>query len=420
MLDELQKRSEQAVELARKAGAQDAFASVYRARTVSFSMRENKLEEVKDSTSRGLSVKVFVDGRFSSNSTTDLRPEMLESFVAEAVALTRALQPDKHRTLPDPALYRGQPGRLDLVDGRVASMDRETRLGLCQTMNSRVTGKSGVISATSSVSDGHVHVAAASSNGFSGSYEMTSMGAYTSVTMKDGDKRPSDWMGARGRHATEVLAPEVIADTALERTKMLLGTGKGKTQRTTVVVENRAGGRLIGRLLGPLSGRAIQQQRSFFRDRLGQKLMADGLSIIDDPTLPRGLGSRPFDGEGMAARKRSIVEAGVLKNYYLSTYYANKLGTAPTTGDGSNLIVAPGQKSLEQLLADVGNGIYVTSWLGGNMDSTTGDFSIGVRGRVIENGALGAPVAEMNATGNMLELFSQLQKHLPVMPANVS
>ena len=399
-----------AVEAAKQAGANDAMASAQRSRSVSYSVRDGKLEEVKDSTSRGLTVRLFVDGRYSAHSTTDLRPDRVKSFIAEAVALTRALQPDPHRTMPNPALFAGAPqSGLDLVDANVAKLDRERRLGWCEAMNQRVAGKQSVISATSGVGDDHVIAAGVTSNGFSGTYEATSVSLYTSATLQDADdKRPEDWMGAFSRHVAELPTPESIADRALELARARLGTGKGPTQRTTMVVDNRAAGSMISRLISPAHGGSVQQERSFWKGKLGQKMVSDKLTITDDPLLPRGLASRPFDGEGYAARRLPVISAGVFENLYLDTYYANKLAMKPTTGDPSNRVIALGSRGRDEILAAVGKGIYVTSWLGGNMDSTTGDFSFGVRGHLIENGALGAPVGEMNVTGNIVELFGNL------------
>lgn len=408
MRKQLEKRAADAVTMARKAGADNAWAQAQRVRVVDFTMRDGKLEEVQDSTTRGLSLRLFVNGRFSSNGTTDLRPEKLQAFVRETVALTRALQPDPHRVLPDPARFRGQPTGLDLVDAAVPNLDRTARLDRCGAMNARVVGKPGVISASSSVSDVHAYVGAASSNGFSSSYETTQVGMYTSVTLKDGDKRPADGMGTRGRHMSVLLNPEDIADQALARTRASVGATKGRTQRTSLVVENRAARSIIRRLLGPARGNAVQQQRSFFVGRQGKPMFSDKLTIIDDPTIARALGSRPFDSEGMAAKRMLLIERGVFRNYYLDTYYAHKLNMQATSGESFNQIVVPGEQSPEQLLGAVGTGVFVTSWLGGNMDSTTGDFSIGLRGRLIENGRLGAPVSEMNATGNAVELFARL------------
>ncbi len=410
MRKELEQRAAEAVAIAKKAGAADVMAGASRSRSVSFKVRNGTLEEVKDSTSRSLGVRLFVDGRYSSHSTTDLRPDRVKAFVEEAVALTRALQPDKFRALPDATLFAGAPeaARLDLVDAKLSKLDRDQRIELCQKMNARLAGKDGVISAESGFSDGHSLTAAASSNGFSGSFEATSAGMYSSVTIGDGDKRPEDWMGAWGRHFGALPDPEGIADEALRLTRARIGMAKGPTARTTMVVDNRAAGRLVGRLLGPAYGGSVQQQRSFWRDKLGQKMVSDKLTVIDDPVIPRALGSRPFDSEGIAAKKLPMIEGGVFRNLYLDTYYAKKLDMAPTTGDGSNRVIALGKRGRDAIVGDVANGIYVTSWLGGNMDSTTGDFSFGVRGHAIENGKLGAPIGEMNVTGNIVALFGKL------------
>ena len=137
--------------------------------------------------------------------------------------------------------------------------------------------------------------------------------------------------------------------------------------------------------------------------------MSPLLTIIDDPLVVRGLASRPFDGEGISSKPLPIIEAGVLKNFYIDTYYGKKLGMAPTTGSPSNRILALGTKNMDELIRDIDQGILVTSWLGGNSDGATGDFSLGVRGHLIEDGAIGAPVSEMNVTGNLLSMFGSLK-----------
>lgn len=408
MRDELLKSAQAAVEAATKAGASDAAASASRSRDVNFEVRNGKLEKVEDSTARSLAIRLFVAGRFSEHSTTDLRPERIKGFVAEAVKMTRSLQPDEHRRLADPSLYPKTVPALDLIDPRVKQLDRDQRLAWCTGMNERVAGKPQVISATSAVTDGEYIVAAAASNGFAQVYEATSLGMYTAVTLEDGEKRPEDWMGAWGRHVDALPAPDGVADEALRLARARLGTKKGPTRRTTMVVDRRAAGSIVARLLGPASGGAVQQERSFWKGKLGSKVVSPKLTVIDDPLLPRGLASRPFDSEGIAAKKLPLVEAGVFANLYLDTYYASKLGMKPTTGSGSNRIVTPGSKDRDALLKDVGDAIYVTSWLGGNMDSTTGDFSFGVRGHLVEKGEIGAAVGEMNVTGNIADLFSHL------------
>ena len=409
-LEALQERARAAVELARDAGAEHAWASAQGSRSTQCHVRDGVLERMQHSHSRRLSVDLYVDGRYFSHSTSDLRDEPLRDFMREAVALTRALQPDPFRALPDAALFEGRPRvELDRVDAGLAGLDTDTRVAMAQVMNARIAGKPGVLSATSNVGDGRFGAAHASSNGFAGAEEGTWVSLGAGVTLQDGgDKRPEGAMGAAARHLADLPDAAWIADEALARARARLGTKKGPTTAATLVVDRMAAGRLLGALLGPARGSAVQQGRSFWADRLGKPLVSKALVLTDEPLLPRAMGSRLFDGEGIAARPMTVIEGGALRSMFIDTYYAKKLGVAPTTGGSSNLVVKPGKGDLTEILKDVKDGIYVTSWLGGNSDSTSGEFSLGLRGHLIEKGNIGTPVGEMNVTGNLLELFSRL------------
>lgn len=410
MADELQDRAAQAVELATQKGAQAAWATASRSRGLSIAVRNGEFEKVQENVSRSLSLRLWVEGRYTAHSTTDLAPDRLSEFVEQAVALTRALEPDPDRLITDPKLFEGRPtDDLQLVDPNLAARTLEQRVAECERMNQAARTSDRVISATSSAYDGHYRSAAASSNGFVGAHEATYAGFNTYVTLRDeGDKRPEDGLGCTSRHAGDLLDAEQIGELALERASVRLGARKGPTLATMMVVDRLAAGRLIGALLGPANGYSLQQNSSFWQGKLGKRAVSKRLTITDEPLRPRGLGSRPFDGEGISARTLPIIESGKLRNVYLDTYYAKKLGMAPTTGSPSNRVVTLGKRDLPAIVADVGTGIYVTSWLGGNSDSTTGDFSFGMRGHLIEKGQIGAPVGEMNVTGNLLELFSRL------------
>jgi PmbA protein len=401
--------AERAVELARSLGADDAWAHAARARSVDYTVRDGKLDKVEESTSRGLSVQLYVDGRYSGNHTTDLRDEELAKFVREAVELTRALAPDPHRLMPDPKLFEGRSSvDLDLFDPAVVALTREDRLELCHRMNARLAGKPGVLSAESGVSDDHSESASASSNGFSGTHERTGLWFGSEVTLDDGDKRPAASMWGGARHRADVPTPEEIADRAMARARIRLGAKKGPTKRTTMVVDPSVSARVLSRVLGPANAHSLQQGHSFYDKRLGQRMFSDKLTIVDEPLLPRGLGSRWFDGEGIAAKPMDVIRDGVAANIYADTYYARKLGVSPTTGSSSNQVVVLGARGLDALVAATTDGILVEGWLGGNADSTTGDFSLGARGRLIEGGKLGASIAEMNVTGNLVFLFENL------------
>lgn len=409
-MSELLQSATAAVEMARKAGAQDAWASLSRDRSVSYTYRDGKIEKVEESTSRGLGISLYVDGRYSSHSTTDLRPERLQSFITEAVALTRALQPDPHRKIPDPSLFKDRPTTdLERNDPAVARITREQREAWCAEMDARAHADKRVISAESGLFSGESQGASASSNGFTGTWDGGYVGYNCSATVREGeDKRPEGSASAVGRFLAGLPEPGKIADKALGRAIERLGSKKGPTIRATMVVDPEAAVSLLSRALGPGSAAAIQQGRSFWTGKLGQPLFGDKLTITDDPLIPRGLGSRHFDGEGISAKRMPVIERGVVKNLYIDTYYGRKLGMAPTTGSASNRVVALGDKNLAELLTQAGSGIYVTSWLGGNSDSTTGDFSLGLRGHLIENGKVGAPIGEMNVTGNLPALYRSL------------
>jgi PmbA protein len=381
-----------------------------RDRSVSYTYRDGKIEKVEESTSRGLGISLYVDGRYSSHSTTDLRPDRLQAFITEAVALTRALQPDPHRQIPDPALFKDRPTTdLERNDPAVARITREQREAWCAEMDARAHADKRVISAESGLFSGESQGASASSNGFTGTWDGAYVGYNCSATVREGeDKRPEGSASAVGRYLAGLPEPGKIAEKALARALDRLGSKKGPTIRATMVVDPEAAVSLISRALGPGSAAAIQQGRSYWAGKLGQPLFGDKLTITDDPLIPRGLGSRHFDGEGISAKRMPIIDKGVVKNIYIDTYYGRKLGMAPTTGSASNRVVALGDKNLAELLAQAGSGIYVTSWLGGNSDSTTGDFSLGLRGHLIENGKIGAPIGEMNVTGNIPALYQSL------------
>ena len=409
-INELLGSATDAVDIARRAGAQDAWASLSRDRSVSHTYRDGKIEKVEESTSRGLGISLYVDDRYSSHSTTDLRPDRLAAFIREAIALTRALQPDPHRKIPDPALFQGRPTvDLERKDPSLADLTPQQREAWCAEMDARAHSDKRVISAESGLFSGESQGASASSNGFSGTWEGGYIGYNCTATVREGeDKRPEGSASVVGRFLAGLPEPTKIAEKALKRTLDRLGSKKGPTIRATMVVDPEAAISLISRALGPASAAAIQQGRSFWAGKIGQPLLGDKLTVTDEPLIPRGLGSRHFDGEGIAAKRIPIIERGVVRNLYVDTYYGRKLGMAPTTGSASNRVVALGDHNLAELLAQAGSGIYVTSWLGGNSDSTTGDFSLGLRGHLIENGKIGAPIGEMNVTGNLPTLYKSL------------
>ncbi len=402
-----------AVKAALGKGAQEASARTYRVREVEVKWRDGKLEQIDEATTRGLGLSLYVDGRFSSVSTSDLRPEALDTFIGDSVVLTRALAKDPFRTLPDPKLYEGQ-AKVDLLleDPKYSTVTPEQRRAVAKEIEAAarsVKGAEAILSVTSNFSDTLSETWRVTSNGFSGARRDTSFFISAEASVKDPDgRKPEDYAYGGARFVAEVPKAAQVGREAAERALSRLGAKKGESAVMTMAVENRAAGRLPAYLLGPLSGGALQQKRSFLEGKLGQAIASPVLTLVDDPLVPKGFGSRLFDGEGIAAKRMPVIEAGVLKAYYIDTYYGKKLQMAPTTAGPSNVVWTLGDKDQAALLAAMKDGILVTGFLGGNSNGLTGDFSLGVQGFRVRGGKIAEPVGEMNISGNHLEFWKKL------------
>ena len=401
------------IAMAKSAGAGDASARAYRVRDVSLDYRDGKVEKISESTTRGVGIQLYVDGRFSTVSTSDLRPDALKAFIADAVALGKAITPDPFRALPDPELYKGQASiDLQLEDPKYPDVSAEEGRKVAKVMHDAaraVKGSEAILSVTSSFSSNLVENWMVTSNGFSGANRSTAFFLSTGVSAKDSDgRRPEEYDYAGSRFWNALVDPAKIGASGAQRTIARLGSKKGETMAMTVIVDNRAGGRLAGMLSGPLSAGALQQKRSFLEGKIGQQIVSPLVSITDDPLIPKAFGSRKFDGEGIAAQPRAVIENGVLKSYYVDTYYGRKLKVAPTSGSTSNLSWKLGSKSQKELLADAKEALFITGFIGGNSNSGTGDFSVGVVGFRVRNGEIAEPLAEMNLSGNHLEFWKKL------------
>jgi PmbA protein len=403
----------EAAGLALKHGAREAAAGAYRGRQVEVDWRDGRVERVAESTTRGLGLGIYVDGRYASVSTGDLRPEALDRFIRQAVALARAISPDPHRRLPDPQGYLGRAELdLELEDPAQAAHEPAARLRLAEAMEAAARqgpGAARIRSVTTSVQDTAGESALVQTNGFEGTSRSTSFWLSAEVSAQDPDgRRPEASASSGSRFLATLEPPEAVGRRAAERAEARIGAVTGGSAVLPMVVEGRVAGKLVGQLLGPLSGASLQQQRSFLEGKLGTVVGSPRLDLVDDPLLKRGFGSRLYDGEGLAARPRAIFEQGRLATWFIDSYYGRKLGLPPTTAHPSNLRWATGTRDRDGLVAEVGEGILVSGFLGGNSNATTGDFSLGVRGFRIRGGRLAEPISEMNISGNHLELWPRL------------
>jgi PmbA protein len=400
------------IKIAKSAGADECRVGMSSSRFVNISYRERKPENIKEASTRSFGIEIFVNGRYSSQSTSDLRKSALKDFISNAIATTKLLEEDPYRTLPDPKYYKGRAkinlGQIDPSYEKFSPVDRHN---MVKAMEESCIAKGGkkVISVTANEYDERGEVLMMSSNGFEGSEGYTVFQGWAQITVQDeGDRRPTGFDYAVSVIRKNLPAPEKIGAEAARRTLDLLGGKKIKTETLPIIIENRNVPRLLGGFLEAMYGSNIQQKRSFLADKKGKKIASKLFTLIDDPFVKAGLGSRLFDNDGFAQKKRIMVDSGVLKDFYVDWYYSRKLGWEPTTGGPSNLIIPPGKRSVKEIMKDLGRGIFITGFIGGNSNSTTGDASVGIFGKLFENGKPTQAVAEMNIAGNHLKFWNNL------------
>ncbi|MGM9759988.1 MAG: TldD/PmbA family protein [Parabacteroides sp.] len=398
------------MEQALKNGCQASRVSLYNGSNSEIEIRDGKIDRLQQASENGLSVQIFVDGRFGAFSTNRLDKKELEKFLKDNIEGTRFLAEDPARALPDASLYyKGDGVDLQLMDPDFDQVDPDRKVEMAKQVCEEMAGKDErVISASSSYSDEKSFKYLVSSNGFEGESSSSSFSLVGSVSIKgEGDARPESYWYDSALYLDK-LTKQGIGAKALERALRKLGQRKTGSGKYTMVVDNLNAGQLLGPVIESLYGSAIQQKNSFLLDKLDQKVLGDKMTLRDEPHLPQSFGARYFDNEGVATHPLTVFEQGVLKTYFIDTYHANKMQVKQTISSPSILTLEPGDKDVHGLIAQVEKGILVTGFNGGNCNSSTGDFSYGVEGFLIEKGQLTQPISEMNVTGNMLTLWSHL------------
>ena len=384
--NENKKLAQWAMEYALKNGCQSSRVTLYNGSSSSFEIRDMKIDRLQQASENSMVVHLFVDGRYGSYSTNRLDKKELEKFIKDGISATRFLAEDKARTLPDASLYyKGGAADLRLVDPNFDSVQPDDKVALAMSVCEEIMG-----------------------NGFEGEASGSSYGLVGSVSIRgEGDARPESYWYDSSLYYDE-LVKTGIGTKALERVLRKLGQRKVASGKYTMIVDNMNSSRLLSPVIGAIYGSSIQQKNSFLLDKIDQKVASDKMTLIDEPHLVKASGARYFDSEGVATKRLPVFEQGILKTYYIDTYSANKMGMEQTIGSPSILTMRNGDKDLDGLIASIDKGILVTGFNGGNCNSTTGDFSYGVEGFLIERGKLSQPISEMNATGNMLSLWSNL------------
>ena len=412
-------RLSQAIEHARRLGADAADAVYVGDASTAVQVRLGQLEDIGRSEGEEIGLRLFVGSRSASVSTSDLSGRALEMVVERAVAMAREAPEDRYAGLaPEARLLRDGAPDLDLRDA--AEISAETLKARALEAEDAARAVAGVTNSEgASASASKAIIALATSGGFTGGYTTSSHGLSASVIAGEGAGMQRDYAYHSARHAADLDAPAVIGERAGRRTVDRLNPRKLDTEQLPVVFDPRVGSSLVGHLIGAITGSAVTRGTSFLLDRLGTRIFADGIRILDDPHRRRGLRSRPFDGEGLPTGPAAIIDDGVLTTWLLDSASARQLGLAPTghatrgvsgpPGAGpSNLHMAPGTISRDALIGDIKRGFYVTELIGQGLNPVTGDYSRGAAGFLIDGGAIGPAVAEVTIAGNIIEMFREL------------
>ncbi len=411
---------EHLVSLARKQGADAAEAILVRGTSLGVQVRQGRTEELERSEHNDIGLRVFVGQRSAIVSATSADPAGFGQLATQAIAMARVVPSDPVAGLCEQA-YAGarlDAAGLDLEDPfepDVASL--ATRAGRAEHAAMAVAGVANSLGASAGY--GRNEVVLLTSAGFSGGYARTSHSVSASVLAGAGTAMQRDYDGHSVVHLEDLDDAAVIGRSAGERAVARLDPARPKTARMPVVYDPRVSGSLLGHLAGAVNGGSVARGTSFLKDRLGSRIMRAGVHVTDDPRRPRGLRSRPFDGEGVLTSPLVLVEDGMLASWVLDGRSARQLGlrttghasrgtSSPPSPSTTNLSLSPGPLSPAELMADITEGLYIVEMMGSAVNGITGDYSRGATGFMIRDGALAEPVAEITVAGNLIAMLAEL------------
>ena len=418
MKNELLELAEDTLRLALKAGATSAEATVAESSDSSISLRHGVVEELEQSDSRGVGLRVFAGQSSATIAGSVLTRDARTKLAERAVAMAKLAPPDPYSGLAAPEQLANHALELDLVshtEPTIAELrhlaEQTEQAGLAHTGISKSNGAGG--------SRSNSAVAVAQSNGFAKSWQRSGFGLSVSLIAGEDTHMVRDFYSSSAIHFEDLLAPQIIGNTAAERTLRRLNPQKLHSQSVPVIFEHTIASSLLGHLSGAINGAAIARGVSFVKEKLGQQIFKTDVTIVDDPHRQRGFGSKWFDGEGLPTSRRNFIDKGVLTSWVLDLRSARQLNLQSTGSAArglasqpspsmSNLHMEPGTQSLEEMIKALNKGLLITEFIGSSINGATGDYSRGASGFWIENGEIKYPVSEITVAGNLIDMFAKL------------
>ena len=407
------------LKMAQGAGADAADLLVAEGTEFSVTVRRGEVETLKEAGSKGLGIRVFVGKRTASSYTSDFSRPALQRLVEETVGMARATGEDEAAGLPDEMV---PPEEVDLAmhDPSPAALPTEERIERAQRGEAVALETPGITNSQgASWGSGEGSILLANTMGFMGGYRTSSVSLSVVPQAERDGQMERDYWYTTGRGLSDLEAPEQVGRKAAERTLRRLGAKQVPTCRVPVVFDPDTAAELMGALFSALSGYAVFRNATFLKDRVGEPVASPLLTLVDDGRMPRGLGARPFDGEGLPTRRNVPVDRGTLGFFVCDSYAARKIGGTPSgsarrgLGGGpgvgaGNLFFEPGETPPEEIVGGVESGLYVTDLIGFGVNVVTGDYSQGAVGHWIEKGKLTHPVHEVTIAGNLKEMLKDV------------
>jgi len=409
-IDEVKQAVAEVLAHAKQLGASTAEASMSRTKGLSVETRHGEVETVEFNQDGGLGISLYFGQRKGSASTADLSPQALRRAVEAAADIARYTSEDPHTGLADASWLEMSPPDLDLYYPDSISTDEAIALCASSEEAAFATDKRITNSEGASFSTHQGLKVYGNSHGQLVGYPSSRHSFSCVVIGEDGDDMQRDYSFTVARQYSQLLDPKQIGREAALETIARLNARKIATQKVPVIFRADIASSLFGHLVSAIGGGAIYRNSSFLVDKVGQQIMAPGITIVEQPHLKQALASSPFDGEGVKTRDLAVIEQGVLTTYLTSTYSARKLGMASTGHAGGihNWLVSHGDEDLLQLCRSMGKGLLVTELMGQGVNTVTGDYSRGAAGFWVENGEIQFPVSEVTIAGNLKDMLMNI------------
>jgi PmbA protein len=412
----------EAVALALAAGATDAECTIAEGEEFSAQVRLGEVETLKQAASRGMGLRILRGQNTGSSYTSDLSAEGVRQMVAQAIELAGVTSEDPFAGLADAGEFGAISGDLQMYSRDVEELEAPVKIDIAKRAEAAALGfDSRITNSDGGSFDSHLgRRIFANSRGFAGEYRSSYCSLSATAVAKAGEQMERDYWYHSSRRFPDLESPEHVGRLAAERTLRRLGAVKVETQKVPVIFEARVARSMMGHIFEAIEGRSVYRQSTFLAGKLGEKVAASGLTVIDDGTIPGLFGTQPFDDEGIPTRRTPVIENGVLKSYLLNTYAARKLGMK-TTGNASrgvtgnagvghgNFYLEAGTRSPEEMIASVKNGFYVTELIGSGVNVATGDYSRGAAGLWIRNGELAFAVSEVTIASTLQQMLMEME-----------